>query len=179
MTFYANGNNIEPMRRGITMPMMILLSWFRAIMTDLGIGVGQISCGYGVIYGIICLVTFWIFNPTMFLAFAFSSFTFFSFLIFLISFLMNKFAFGCFLKIALNYFTASLATWLKSIFCASIFVKSSNLFDLFAFRTSFCLNSVRHGRFSLNCERLCLEPVAVYTTAVGSSYCKADWGNCK
>ena len=61
-----------------------------------------------------------------------------------------------------------LTTCLKSISRRTVFVIFRGRFYFFAMTASFCYDCLRHGFFLI--KKLCLEPVARYTLAVGSLY---------
>lgn len=94
------------------------------------------------------------------------SFVFFAFLI---NF-QSRLTFFAFLILMSVLFITAFALILKSIFFFSGFIKLRALFDLFASGTPFCYDLLRHGRFSLCVERLCLEPIAGHIPVVGSLY---------
>ena len=186
MTQDTSWNNIKPMLGFVSVPMMILLGGLRAVMAEQKFGRNQFasidsinysSSGFNLIW-MTSIVTFlscfvfWCFS-TFFICFAISSFALLGlFIMFLIIFIRRFALFclttflSCFAKSRFAFFgfliftPARFTIDLKPVFTSSVFIKFRQLFELLALRTSFCLNCLRHSRFSLNSERLCLEPVA-------------------
>lgn len=201
MTRTTNRNNIKPMLWLIAFVVVVLLCWFRAIMTKLSIRARQFSCFNCVIYGTFGLHKVWIFGMITFFSCQVNLFSFFSltimflivfhisfplfgFSIFPTSFAIGSFAFfgllilllvglafSCFLIFTVHNQQANLAIYLNSIFATTGFMKFRNWLDFLAFAASFCYELLRHG-FSPCKKSSCLEPVAGYAPAVGSLYCK-------
>lgn len=167
MTFKTNRNYIKEMFGFITEPMMIFLCLFttRAFQR---IWAWQLATSNSMIYS---FYRFVVFGTTSKIIFA-SNFAFFCFGILPAFFPACKFAFFCFLVLGYTFIIAFFTQVTITVFPRFVFGKFRERFNFFAFITAFCLNCLRHGRFSLNSERLCLEPVSGYIPVSGSFYYK-------
>lgn len=190
MTRNANRNHIEPKLRGIAVVMMILFCLCRAVMALQGIRPGQSAISDSIIHSIYCPQMFRMAN-VKFIQIINSSFsTLFAFVVafyYNLAFLalgiafLNGFVrfaltvtfFGglAFFAFSITFFRSALADFaisLMTIFGFRMFVELRDWFDFFASAASFRYDLLRHFRFSN--KRLCLEPVAGHTPAVGSLY---------
>ena len=149
MAWYASWNDIKPMLRLVAAPVVVLLGGLWAVMAEEGIRLGQFAITDCITYSACGFNMIRIEGTKLFSC----GFALFCFLIFFTSLALNKSAFGCFLKIALNCFTTIFATGLKSVFCAS--VKFRNRFDLLASATSLCYDGC--GHFNLLNRLLCFK----------------------
>lgn len=168
MTPSTNRYNIELVFRHIAFVMMIYLGWMFSILTLQSIGAGNFTSSNSPIYSTYSFSPFRVSNEVAFIFFLVSSFTFWCFLIFLNSFETSSFAFFSFVIFYRIQFLAGFAVALKSFSFA--FVKFRSWFELLAFRTAFRYSLLKHY-FLLN-RKFCLEPVAGYAPAIGSSYYK-------
>ena len=199
MTFFADRNNIKPMFRGIALVVVIYLCLCGAIMTLQGINWRQFASLNGVFYSILCLTSFGMANLKAKCFFSINNFTLFTLTISLLrcfTFLALSIAFlisSAFLTLLMTFvcssaffsliiaspcgfaffalvilFATNFTIRPIAVFCSTVFIKFRQRFDFFAFGTSFRYDFGSHNR--LLYRRLRLEPVAVYTTAVGSLY---------
>lgn len=169
MTRNTNRNYIKPIFRFVTLPMVIFLGRFWAIMTKQKSGRNQSASPNSVIGSILSLMVFGMSNMIAFL----SSFMFFCLaIIFFVGFpffalmitFCSSFIFCCFIICRTTIFTIrSMVT-----FSTLVFIKLQKRFVFFATGAYFCYDCFRHFRFS--CKRLCLEPVAGYAPAIGLFY---------
>ena len=154
MTHFTNRNNIKPVFWLIAVPVMVLLCRLRAVMTKQSIRAGQFASRNSVVCSSSSLSFFRIFNVIFLLSLP----AFFTFLITSRFFSMHVFALFC-LSVFFHFCQlASFTTTKMAIFMAIVFVKIRKQFDLLATSASFRYSCLGHSRFSLNSERLCLEP---------------------
>lgn len=183
MTGNTYRNNIQPMFWFIT-GMMILLCLFFTIMTLQSIRSRQFACYDSVIDSISSFYRFGM-TITIFVGrFLTSNLTFFA----LSGSLLSSFTFSCLpvsfmdsltlfaLLILSSFYEGALfAIRTKTNWTIKSFVKLRQWFDLLAGATSFCYDLLRHFRFSLNNERICLEPNILPIRMLGSFYNNTEW----
>lgn len=176
MTINTNRNNIKPMFRFITFVVMIMLSGLRTENAEQKSWRNQFACINCMIYSFSRFVFFRMFFACKLLI----EFAFFTLIIFICPSFFCKFTFFrlripfmrqfsrfCFAIFSLFNRLTGFAIIL--ITCCSVFVKFRNRFEVLAFRTTFCLNCLRHDLFLLK-KGYCLEPVTGYAPVVGSLY---------
>lgn len=175
MTFHTNRNYVKPMFWFVT-PMVILLGFFGAIMTLQDVKVGEFAISNSIIYSNpgFCMIR--MASKKTFYSCLKSNFAFRCFLIFLICFTMNSFAFFAlsitfvggfaFFRLLISFF-ARFAIALKPISLCSVFVKLRKRFNLVAFRASFRYDLFSHNQLPYSWLRL--EPIAAHTV-VGLFY---------
>ena len=192
MTRNANRDNIEPMFRFVAMPMMVLFCLRRAIMALQSIRPEQSAGSDGMIDSVMSFISFGMTNMVAFcydFAFFALSITFSCGLAFFcrcitrpgfVTYDLTLFALLVTFLISFAFFalpiffgilqTTSLAFRKMQVFGFRMFIKFRDWFDLFASMTLFRYDLLRHGRFSLNVKRLCLEPYAPPVGVFGSLY---------
>jgi len=177
MTIKTNRNNIEPMLRFVTLVMVIVRRLFTT-RTLQRIWSRQSIFFYRSIDNLTSFNALGITNSIC----KNSRFTFFAvciaflaslaFLALVIAF-VRSLAFFALAVLFSTYFTMRLI----AIFATLVFRKFRKWFDFFALATSFRYDLLSHNRL-LN-RRLCLEPVAGHTPAVGSLYYSRPIGGVK
>ena len=163
-------NNIKPMFRLVVFPMVILFSLIGAITTSQSPCRIHFAISDGIANGITGLNLQIVFLTILFSirdSFLFASVGLLILFLVSLAICLTVFALPIF---SCCYTSTRLASPRKSIFCAFILVKFNNGFSLFANRTLFCYNLLRHNRF-LN-KRLLLEPYAEPISVCGSLYSK-------
>lgn len=171
MAFLTNRHNIEPMFWFVTVPMMILLSRFMAIITQLSNWARQFTYCYCVSHGIACFPAFRMAKTRILACTPLSNFPFWSLsIIFVITLLVSYESSFVFLIISLG---AGVLTIFTPIFVtirtSRVFVKFRKLFEILAFRATFCLNCLSHNVLSLS-KNVLVRVDCRHIPAVGSSY---------
>ncbi len=158
MTLLTDRNNVKPVLRRITVPVMVLVSRFWAIMTEQEFRRNQFVSSNSATHSMVSFTSFRMAGTKANLIFSICYFAFFSFLMTSLGFTICYFALLCLFVFFVAFRLAGFAPILIAIFSAGIFVEFRQRFRIFAFETSFCYGCFRHNRFSY--KRLCLEPVA-------------------
>lgn len=164
MTFSTYRYNIKPVLKGIAFVVVILLCWMFATVALESIGARQIADLNSIIYGKSGFYSFWMIGSVMFIC----CFALICFMIFLNCFAKHNFTPFCFGIFFTFLRMARFAHIFISILVAWGFVKFIDLFSLFANSANFRYDYLRH--YFLLDRKFCLESIAGYAPAVGSSY---------
>ncbi len=188
MAFFTNGNNIKPILRGISFVMMILLCLLTASAFQ-SISSNQFARCNSVSNSITCFRAFWktiimffgIFRANFFALFAFAiifnnNLTLFCAIVFCGGYSLTLFACFCLISLLVIFRLAYFACTLMPVFYCLVFMKFRERFNLFAFKTSFCYDLLRHNQFLTNW--LCLEPLRSQSPC-GLFYYTVNEGNVK
>ncbi len=149
MTLITNRYNIKPMLRGIAVPVVILLGRFRAIVADFSIRTGQFAISNSVIYSMLSFRLIWMASFETFFSRAFICFAFCGSTVTKTALAMCHFATFCLAVFFYFFQVTNFALRFVSTFVTAVFVKFGKLFEVLAFRASFCLNWFSHNILSL------------------------------
>ena len=175
MTFYTYRNNVKPVFRRITVPVMILLSRVRAIITKQGFRGNQFTSCNGMTYSMVSLTSFRMAGTKANLTFPICCFAFFGFFIKNLSFPIYCFAFLGLMVLFHVIATTFSATMRIAAFSRTVFAEFGKQFDLFAFGTSFRYDSFRHLLLLIRSK--CLESFASPVGALGLLYINRKQNN--
>lgn len=125
----------------VALVMMILLCLCGAVMALQGINSGQFTNGNSIVHSSMSVSYFWMTTIIAFYTSGESNFTFWTLPIFLYC----CFALFCLVIYAVSFQVADFAIRSIAVSFVKVFVKLRKLFEVLAFRASFCLNCFSHS----------------------------------
>jgi hypothetical protein len=163
MTYSTDRDDIQRFR---IVRMMVLFCVFSTICALELFNRFQFSCSNCITNNTISVPSFWMSFVVKTSCFSIYFFPFFTLMIFLTTYFIFFNMFKV-MQFAANFMTG-LALILQSSALRFVFVKFRLGFNLFAFRTGFCYNRVRHNL--LQYSKFCLESVRDYISLIDSFY---------